>query len=473
MFFFKKVPKNAVTLFNTLGRKKEVFEPLKAGQVKMYSCGPTVYDYVTVGNLRAVVFPDILRRTLEYAGCKVLQVMNLTDFGHLTSDADQGEDKMTVALKREGKELTMDNMLALAGFYAEAFKKDIAALNVETPRVMPRASEHVRGMVAYIKALMEKGYAYKTSDGVYFDVAKFPTYGVLGGSASVDHARIAPNSEKHDPRDFALWKFDPNLGWDASWGRGFPGWHIECTAMSTEYLGKTFDIHTGGIDHIPIHHTNEIAQAEAANGKSYARYWMHNEFITVDGTKISKSLGNTITLRQLIDRGIHPLSYRYWLLTGHYRSPMNFTWDSVAAAQTARERALRVFADLSQGGSIDAMYRERFAKALYDDLNTAEALAVMWEVIKDEKLAPGVKRATLLDFDRVLGIGFSSRAEASKVPVSTVPEEVRTLVTEREAARKAGDWGRADALRVEIEKSGYLVEDTTKGPILKGPHHHS
>lgn len=465
--FFKKKPKAAITLFNTLGRKKEVFEPLKAGHVKMYSCGPTVYDYAHVGNLRAAVFPDILRRTLEYAGYTVFQVMNLTDFGHLTSDADEGEDKMTVALKREGKELTVENMLALAGVYVEAFKKNIAALNVEMPRAMPRASEHVNGMIAYIKTLMEKGYAYATSDGVYFDVKKFPAYGILGGSASADHSRIGISTEKHDPCDFALWKFNPTMGWDAPWGRGFPGWHIECTAMSTRYLGTTFDIHTGGIDHIPIHHTNEIAQSEAANGKPYARYWLHNEFITVDGTKLSKSLGNTITLRQLVDRGFHPLSFRYWLLTGHYRSPMNFTWDALGAAETARGRALRIFADLKGNGSVDPTYQKKFEDVLYDDLNTAEAVAVMWEVFKNEKLASGVKRATVLDFDRVLGIGFSSRRETSKVTVSRVPEEVRALVTKREIARKTGDWALADAVRAEIEKSGYRVEDTAKGPILK------
>lgn len=463
---WKKKPKVEITLFNTLGRKKEVFTPLKPGQVKMYSCGPTVYDYVTVGNLRAAVFPDALRRTLEYAGYQVTQVMNLTDFGHLTSDADEGEDKMTIALKREGKELTMNNMFAVAGFYADAFKKDIATLNVETPRVMPRASEHVKGMIAYIKTLIEKGYAYKTSDGVYFDVQKFPSYGVLGGSASVDHARIAPNSEKHDQRDFALWKFSSNLGWDAPWGRGFPGWHIECTAMSTEYLGKSFDIHTGGIDHIPIHHTNEIAQSEAANNKPYARYWLHNEFITVEGTKISKSLGNTITLQQLSDRGVHPLSFRYWLLTGHYRQKMNFTWEAVQGAQTARERALRIFMDLKGSGTVDGSYKKKFEEALYDDLGTAEAIAVMWELLKDEKVAPGVKRATLLDFDRVLGIGFGTQ-NGETHRVSVTPGDVQALVDEREAARTAGDYARSDALRAEIAGKGYEVEDTAAGPVVR------
>ena len=285
MLFFKKKPEATITLFNTKGREKQVFEPLTAGRVKMYSCGPTVYDYVHIGNLRAFLLSDIIRRTFEYAGYQVTQVMNITDFGHLVGDGDEGEDKMSLALKREGKPITMENMLALASMYAAAFKEDIAAFNIRTPQYLPRASEHVRGMVAYIETLLHKGYAYQISDGIYFDTAKWPEYGALGGSASEKHSRIGVSGEKHDPRDFALWKFSRDMGWEAPWGRGFPGWHIECTAMSTRYLGKTFDIHTGGIDHIPVHHNNEIAQAEAANAKPYARYWLHNEFITIDNAR--------------------------------------------------------------------------------------------------------------------------------------------------------------------------------------------
>jgi cysteinyl-tRNA synthetase len=473
--FWKKASKAQVTLFNTLGRKKEVFIPLKPEKVRMYTCGPTVYGYAQIGNLRSYVFPDVLRRTLRYAGYTVVQVMNITDFGHLVGDADDTEDKMTIALKREGKELTMENMYTLGTTYMNAFKDDLKAMHIEMPQALPRASTHVRGMIAYVQSLLEKGYAYTTSDGVYFDTEKFSAYGILGNTSGDGQSRLAANSEKKNSRDFALWKFSARggsasggnpMGWDAPWGKGFPGWHIECTAMSTEYLGKSFDIHTAGIDHIAIHSTNEIAQAEAANNRPYARYWLHGEFITIDGQRIGKSMGNAIVLRQLIERGINPLSYRYLLLTGHYRSPMNFTWEAVMAAQTARERALRTFADLKGDGDPDPVYQGRFAKALYDDLNTPEAIAVMWDVIKDEKLAPGTKRATLLDFDRVLGLGFSSREAPAKVPVSTVPQEVRALVTEREAARTAGDWARADALRGEIQGRGFSVEDTPRGPVI-------
>ena len=458
--------KAAIELFNTLGRKKEIFEPIKAGHVSVYTCGPTVYDYVTIGNLRSYVFADTLRRTLEYAGYKVKQVMNITDFGHLTSDADEGEDKMTVGLKREGMAPTMENMHTLATRYIDAFRENLEAMNIEPPTTMPRASEHVRPMIAYVHALLEKGYAYTTSDGIYFDVGKFPSYGILGGAASLDHSRIGINPEKHDPRDFTLWKFNEKLGWDAPWGHGFPGWHIECTAMSTEYLGKSFDIHTGGIDHIAVHHNNEIAQAEAANNRTYVRYWLHHEFITIDAQRIGKSVGNAITLAQLQDRGVSPLAYRYWLLTGHYRSPMNFTWEAVEAAQTARDRALKIFANLTGAGPIDAGYKKKFNTAIYDDLGTPAAIAVMWELLKDEKIAPGVKRATLLMFDTVLGIGFNI-ASAKREEAIAFPDDIHALVDEREAARATKDFAKSDALRAEIEGRGYSLEDTEKGPILK------
>lgn len=470
MLWFKPKPKGGVVLFNTLGRKKEVFEPLKTGHVKMYSCGPTVYGHVHIGNLRAAVVPDIIRRTLEYAGYEVFQVMNVTDFGHLVGDGDDGEDKMAVALKREGMALTMENMRMIASRYTDAFKDDVAALGVKAPRVLARASEHVPRMIAYVQTLFDKGYAYTTHDGVYFDVHKFPSYGALGGSASAEHSRIGVSTEKHDPRDFALWKFNAGMGWDAPWGRGFPGWHIECTAMSTRYLGKTFDIHTGGIDHIPVHHTNEIAQAEAANGKPYARYWMHNEFVTVDGAKLSKSLGNTITLSQIVDRGIPPLAFRYWLMTGHYRSPMNFTWEAVGAAKVARERLLKIFNDLPVGGSVATAYQQKFAVALNDDLNTPAAIAVLWDMVKDETVPPAAKRATILDMEQVLALGLMAPRTFSKVTVSQIPENVQTLVEEREAARTAGDYARADELRASIMSEGCTVDDTPSGPVVHCGH---
>lgn len=473
--WFTRAPSAAITLHNTASKKNDLFQPIKAGVMKMYSCGPTVYNYIHIGNLRAFLLSDIIRRTFEYAGYKVTQVMNITDFGHLVGDADDTEDKMLLGLKREGLEPTMDNMYLLASRYADAFKEDIAAMNIKTPQAMPRASEHVKGMIAYIEVLMHKGYAYKTSDGVYFDVAKFPAYGALGGTStlqSASHSRIGENSEKHDPRDFALWKFNPDMGWDAPWGKGFPGWHIECTAMSTQYLGKTFDIHTGGIDHIAIHHNNEMAQAEAANGKTYAHYWLHSEFITIDNTKLSKSLGNEIVLRQLRDRGISPLAYRYWLLTGHYRQSMNFTWEAVEAAQTALYRALRIFADLRGSGTVVPAYQQKFKDAIFDDLDTPKAIAILWELLKDESVSAGDKRATILDFDRVLGVGFSlTDAErgvigSQVVGKSDVPADIQALVDEREVARKARDFAEADRLREALRQKGFVVEDTPTGPSL-------
>jgi cysteinyl-tRNA synthetase len=469
--FLRARPKGTITVFNTATRSKEVIETVGKGQMKLYTCGPTVYNYIHIGNLRAFLLSDLVRRTFEYGGYKVTQVMNITDFGHLVGDADDTEDKMSVALKREGLEPTMENMFVLASKYTDAFKEDIDALNIKLPHAMPRASEHVKGMIAYIEVLMHKDFAYKTSDGIYFDTKHFPAYGILGGTGGGE-SRIGVNTEKRDPRDFALWKFSNDMGWDAPWGKGFPGWHIECTAMSTQYLGKSFDIHTGGIDLAPTHHNNEIAQAEAANDRPYVRYWMHNEFVHLDGTKISKSLGNDINLRQLHDRGISPLAYRYWLLTGHYRQSINFTWEAVMGAQQALYRGLRIFADLQGRGSVNQEYKNKFADAINDDLDTPKAIALLWELLKDESVPAGDKRATILDFDRVLGVGFSlTEAErgtlASKVVAAgELPAEVQALVTEREQARKKKDYAAADKARASLKDKGYNVEDTPEGPVV-------
>lgn len=473
MLFFKKKPSYTLRVFNTATKTKELFEPIARGVVKMYSCGPTVYDYAHIGNLRSYVFSDVVRRTFEHAGFKVRQVINITDFGHLVGDADDTEDKMTLALKREGKDFTMENMHALATTYLEAFVHDLREVNVLLPTVMPRASEHVAGMKAYVEALLHKHMAYITEDGVYFDTAQFPRYGVLGGSASPTHSRLGEVGHKKNPADFALWKFNDALGWDAPWGKGFPGWHVECTAMSTQYLGKTFDIHTGGVDHVAVHHNNELAQAEAANGKPYVRYWLHHEFITVDGVRIGKSEGNAITLTQLSDRGVAPLAYRYWLLMTHYRQKANFTWDAVMAAQTALTRAWKVVADLRGSGSVHSEYRTRFEHALYDDFNTAEAVAVLWELLKDDTVSPGDKRATVLTFDRVLGIGFgsaASRLERTTIAVVSedeLSEAVRSLVAERDAARAEKNFTRADELRRAIEAEGFVLDDTPEGTAVR------
>jgi len=481
MQFFGKKDKEdrpAIVLYNTLGKKKEEFVPLFGRNVKMYTCGPTVYDYAHIGNLRSYIFADILRRTLEYRGYSVKQVMNITDFGHLVQDADDGEDKMTLALKREGKAFTLENMKEVGERYAQAFFEDLKKLNVETPFAFPRASEHIPEQIAYIQTLLDKGYAYRISDGVYFDVGKYPKYGVLGGSASREHSRIGVSAEKHDPRDFTLWKSDPSMGWDSPWGKGFPGWHIECTAMSTKYLGKSFDIHTGGIDHIAIHHNNEIAQAEAATGKPLARYWLHGAFITVEGKRIGKSEGNAIRLHQLEERGISPAAYRYLILTGHYRQTMNFTWEAVSAAKATLQKAMRVYLDLATEkggagpGAVNASYRHRFETVIDDDLNTAEAIAIMWGLLKDEKVSPADRRATLEDYDRVLGFGFASStsALAGKIAVvsyTDLPEDIRVAVEAREKARKTKHWQDADLIRDEVLRKGFTIEDTKDGPSVR------
>lgn len=475
MPFFKKKSDALITVFNTKTRSKEAFRSCRPGAVKMYSCGPTVYDYVHIGNLRSYVFSDIVRRTFEYAGYDVRQVMNFTDFGHLVGDGDGGEDKMTRGLKREGKEVTMENMLALGTHYIQAYQSDREEMNILKPHVMPRASEHVDGQIAYIEALLAKHFAYVTKDGVYFDTGKFPDYGALGGSASPEYARVEENKEKKNPRDFALWKFNDDFGWDAPWGKGFPGWHIECTAMATRYLGATFDIHTGGIDLSSVHHNNEIAQAQAANNKPYARYWLHNEFVTIDRARIGKSEGNAITLKQLTDKGIASLSYRYWLLSAHYRQKINFTWEAVEAAQTALQKAWRIFAELKgdgSGRSIDT-YRKKFEAALYDDFNTAEAIAALWELLKDGAVSDSDKKASVLTMDRVLGVGFaavSSRREMLKLSVVSgkdIPGHIQSLIDEREAARTVKDFARADELRTQVEKRGFSVVDSPDGPVVK------
>jgi cysteinyl-tRNA synthetase len=407
----------ALKLHNTLTNSSQEFVPLTPGKVSMYHCGPTVYDYVHLGNLRAFLLADILRRTAEYLGFDVKQVMNITDVG-IGGNNDEGEDKILSGLKREGKAVTMENMKALGDFYTERFKEDIAALNIETPDVMPKASEHVPEMIAMIKELEAKGFTYQTSDGIYFDTSKDPHYGRLGKLGKETESRVE-NSEKKSSRDFALWKFNSNLGFPSAWaapgnprGQGFPGWHIECSAMSTKYLGRTFDIHTGGMDLAPVHHNNEIAQAENACGCEFVRYWLHNEFVNVGTStelgvnKMSKSEGTGLTLADVVKAGYSPLAYRYLLLMAHYRSPVTFTWEALTAAQNAFEKLKKAAQGLEEGGVVDADYKSRFTEKLENDLNTPQALAVVWTMLKDKDLPPSVRLATLKDFDNVLGLGL-------------------------------------------------------------------
>lgn len=432
----------------------------------MYTCGPTVNNYAHIGNLRAYVFADILQKAVEYSGYKVKRVMNITDIGIMSGDADSGEDKMTAALVREGKELTLKNMRELAEFYTKKFKEDLEKLNIKIPEHIYFASDYVSEDVELVKKLEEKGYAYKTSDGMYFDTAKMPDYGILsGGKIAHDeaHSRIAENPEKRNPQDFALWKFNSGIGFESPWGKGFPGWHIECSAIGIKFLGEQFDIHTGGIDLLPTHHTNEIAQSECATGKKpFVKFWLHSEHIDVGGAKMAKSEGNFIKLQTVIDKQINPLTYRFWLLMGHYRTKMHFNWEALEGAETALKRLYGLFIALGavSGGKINEEYRQKFEKFIEDDLDTPRALVVLWDVVKDENISPADRRATMLDFDMVLGLGFANLKEAKKI---NIPEEILKLVQAREEARKNKDFKKSDELRREINSLGYEIKDTGEG----------
>jgi cysteinyl-tRNA synthetase len=474
MLFRRHTSHAPLTFYNTLTGTTEPFSPLKKGSVRMYTCGPTVYDHVHIGNLRSYVFADMVKRVCISHGYDVQHTINLTDFGHLTDDADQGEDKMTLAIKRAGLPFSIDSMKQVAHTYTESFVGDMDALGNISPTTYAPASEYVVKEIALVKTLHEKGYTYETSDGLYFDIAKFPEYGKLGHidvHALHDGARVAVNKEKRHPADFAVWKKSPH-GWTSPWGTGFPGWHIECTAMAFATLGKQIDIHTGGIDHIHTHHNGEIAQAEAATKKQFSRFWMHNAFITIDATKISKSLGNGIRLPGLRERGYHPLAYRYWLLTGHYRSTLNFTFEALDGAKQAWFRLRRYMYEEWQaidGGAVDAEHWKIFYAALSHDLDTPKAIAELWNTVNDKKLSVPAKVATVRKMDELLGLGLSevggvARTTLGVLEVKDLPPPVKALIAEREDARQRKDWEHADKVRTAINLAGYLVEDTPKGP---------
>jgi cysteinyl-tRNA synthetase len=469
-------------LFNTMGREKQQFHMHPRSKVvRIYSCGPTVYGVQHIGNLSMYVFIDILRKALEANGMPVKQVINITDFGHLVSDADEGEDKMTKGLKRDGHAITMENMHTMAEKYAEIFLADIAKLNVPVTDIQfPRASAYVSNQIAMIQTLMEKGYAYKTGSGVYYDVSRFPDYGKLGDidlGGLQEGARVASRSDKHGPYDFLLWKPDKHLGWDSPWSHGFPGWHIECSAMARALLGEQIDIHTGGIEHVAIHHNNEIAQSEAATGrKPFARFWMHRNHIQAENTKISKSLGNTFYMDDIIKKGYHPLSLRYLFLGAHYRSSLNFTWESLDAAETALMR-LYAFMDMhAETGTAPAAYVDRFFERINDDLDTPGALAVLWEMAKDVSLPTADIRAGLIAMDAVLGLSLADPDDAAKkawrrrfgeeVALENVPAEIYKLIKDRDVARAAKDWSKADAIRDSLHKKGYEVKDSPEGVVI-------
>lgn len=455
-----------INLFNNLKNHKEEFNPLKPGLLRMYNCGPTVYFFAHIGNMRAYIFADILRRTFEYFGYEVKQVINITDVGHLVDDGNTGEDKIEKAAKKEKK--TVDE---IAKFYEEAYKKDLKELNINTQNtIFPRATEHIPEQIELIKILMEKKFAYQTTDGIYFDTSKFEDYGKLGNINTKEQkegARVERNKEKRNSTDFALWKFSPKIDsgrplrlqeWESPWGIGFPGWHIECSAMSRKYLDQPFDIHTGGIDHIPVHHNNEIAQSECAFGVPLANFWLHNEFITVEGEKMSKSLNNTYTISDLKQKKIHPLSFRFWLLSGHYRSPMNFTWDSILGSQKALEKLASEFDNLPDGKADEEKIKE-FESFIADDLNIPKALGLFHEVFNIKK-----SKQTVVEIDRVLGLNINKLAKEIK---EDIPDHILELKKERDDARNKKNWQKSDEIREEIEKEGYVLEDKEKESIIR------
>jgi len=449
-------------LYNTLGRKKQVFKPLKKGEVKIYGCGPTVYWYQHIGNLYRYVFEDILVRTLLYNKYKVKHVINITDVGHLTSDADEGEDKMIKALKREGLSMTKESMLKLAKKYTDVFKSDLKKLNVTEPDVWPKATEHIKEQVELIKKLEKKGYTYKTDVGLIFDTSKFKDYGKLAKLRLGDlkaGARVKVDDGRKSKSDFALWITNqPShiMLWDSLWGKGFPGWHIECSAMSSKYLGEQFDIHTGGEEHIPVHHTNEIAQSECGFGKKpWVNYWMHLRWLIIDGGKMSKSLGNVYQLSDLEKRGFNPLDFRYFSLTGHYRKNLNFTLDNLKNSQNSLQRLRNIISELKDDGKTNEKYLKKFEDAINNDLDMPSGLKVLWKLVRDEKAKGKIK--TIGEMDKVFGLDLLKREKVS------VPDEVMKMVEERERLRKEKDWVGADKLREEIRRKGFQINDSEEG----------
>ncbi len=454
-------------IYNTLTRNKEDFKPIREGKVSMYSCGPTVYNYAHIGNLRTYIFMDIFRRVLRYDGYKIKGVMNITDVGHLMSDADDGEDKMAKA-SREQKKAPLE----IAQFYTSVFFEDLSKLNIGRPEVIAKATEHIQDMISYVSQLVDKGYGYEIDDGIYFDISKFEGYGKLSRLNLEEQqagARVEVNSQKRHPADFALWKkAEPGhiMQWDSPWGRGYPGWHIECSAMSRKYLGMPFDVHTGGVDHIPVHHENEIAQNEALTGKQSVNYWVHGEFMLVDNGKMSKSLGNTYRISDLEDRGYRALDFRYFCLNTHYRKKLNFTFEGLDAAKSAYARLLSLlFKHKSSNVATDKdlleSYEKDFEEAIDDDLNIPLALGVLWKMIKENKSKDIYELA--LKFDKVLGLSLDTAACDEEEPREDIPAEIVELCERRKAAKANKDYAGADALRSEIAAQGYTVVDTKDG----------
>lgn len=455
-------------LYNTLSRTIEEFTPLKNNHVGLYTCGVTVYDYTHIGHLYKYVGDDVLKRVLRANGYQVKHVMNVTDVGHLESDADEGGDKMEKGAKKAGK-----TVWEVAKFFENYSWESLAKINFETPDIICRATEHIPQQINLIQKLEEKGFTYQTPQAIYFDVTKFPDYTKLSGQkledkeiGSRDEVKVDPL--KKYPADFALWFFTVGhfenhaMHWSSPWGEGFPGWHIECSAMSMEYLGETIDIHTGGVDHIAVHHTNEIAQSEAATGKPFTRYWLHHEHMMIDGEKMSKSKGNFYKIEEIIERGFDPLALRYLFLTAHYRDQMNFTWESLQAAQNALNNLRSEIRSWEEAKGNPGHFYQKFMESASHDLNTPQAVAVMWEMVKSSDTTSS-KSIDLLAMDKILGLDLEKYLGKPLV----IPEEVQILADQREVARQSKDFKTSDDLRFKIQDLGYEVEDTADGPRIK------
>ena len=482
--------KSGLNLYNTLSRGKEEFASLEAGVVKMYSCGPTVYNFAHIGNLRTYIFMDLLRRVLKRNGYSLMHVMNITDVGHLVSDEDDGEDKMLKGAREQKK-----TPYEIAEEYTAVFMGDIAALNIEKPEYIPKATEHIPQMLRFVEGLVDKGYGYEISDGIYFDVSKFKNYGKLSRldlEEQLAGARVDVNVEKHHPADFALWKKAPKehiMQWESRWGMGYPGWHIECSAMSMDYLGEVFDIHTGGVDHIPVHHENEIAQSEALLDKQAVRYWVHGEFMMVDNGKMSKSLKNTYTIADLRERGFEPLTFRYFCLNAHYRNKLNFTWEAMKAASVSYRRFLEgalqhkgTECAPEQTAAIEEAakkFKADFDDAVNDDLNIPKALGIAWNVIRYPQKAD-ILFEVLLDMDTILGLGLKEAQEMAQTKKEEIfrgetdslingsytnhlSSEISELVEARKTARAEKNWKKSDEIRDQLKELGYAVVDTKDG----------
>ena len=458
-----------IFFYNTLTKSKEEFKPMQGNEVRIYTCGPTVYKDATIGNMKSYIFMDTLRRTLKYNGYDLKHAMNITDVGHLVSDGDEGEDKMVKAAKEEKK-----TPLEIAAFYTEKFLKDFDRLNIYRPEIICKATDHIKEMEEFVQKLLDNGFAYETSTAIYFDVSKLDEYGILSGIDLRNQkagARVEIDEEKRNPYDFALWIKAPEnhiMKWESPWGLCYPGWHIECSTMSNKYLGEVFDIHTGGIDLVPTHHENEIAQSKGCTGKVPARFWMHCEFLLIDGGKMSKSLGNTYLVQDIIDKGYDALAFKMMCFTSHYRNKLNFTWEALESSQNALNRLRDGYKKHSQGNEkieedVIQEYKTKFQEAINDDLNMPVAMSVIWDVVKNPNKSKQLADL-LVDFDKVLGVDIQKEVEEKTLEM---PEEIKTLVEKRKEARANKDWALSDQIRDKLKEKGYVVKDTKEGMTVE------